>query len=84
MRGWPAKSKLGINYWPLYEIRSQLSFEDGILLWRPRICIPKSLQPTMLKRLHEGHTGMTALKSNAKLSQNIWPKEGIAKIKWVV
>ena len=45
---WPDKKKLPISMLTFYEKRDELSLEEGILLWKGRICVPDSLKTTML------------------------------------
>ncbi|KAG5895216.1 hypothetical protein JTB14_035388 [Gonioctena quinquepunctata] len=52
---------------PFYEKRTELSFEEDSLLWKGRICVPLALQPEVLGMLHDGHPGITAMQSLAKL-----------------
>jgi len=50
--------------------RDELSYERGILCWKGRLVIPKTLQKHVLRILHEGHPGISAMKSFARL--NVW------------
>lgn len=55
---------------PYYDKRDSLSFEDKTLLWQGRIVIPESLRKACLRMLHEGHPGVAAMRSFARL--NVW------------
>ncbi|KAG5868974.1 hypothetical protein JTB14_032246 [Gonioctena quinquepunctata] len=45
---WPEKKNLHRDLVPFYEKRTQLSFEEDLLLWKGRICVPLALQPEVL------------------------------------
>ncbi|XP_059059126.1 uncharacterized protein K02A2.6-like [Achroia grisella] len=64
---WPEKKELPIEMHTYFEKREQLSFEDGIILWNGRLCIPKKLQSAILEMLHDGHNGVNAMQSLARL-----------------
>ena len=74
--GWPNHRKdcsdTAKSYW---EYRSDLTVIDGILICGDRIVIPKKLRPEMLKRIHEGHLGMSKCKWRARQSI-CWPGMG--------
>lgn len=70
---WPDKEILDDSLKPYYEKRSELSFEEDTLLWKGRVCIPAVLQEEVLAMLHDGHPGVTAMQSLAKLHV-YWPK----------
>ncbi|XP_052750706.1 uncharacterized protein K02A2.6-like [Galleria mellonella] len=69
---WPEKKELSNDMHTYYEKREQMSFEDGIILWNGRLCIPKKLQSAMLEMLHDGHNGVNAMQSLARLHV-YWP-----------
>ena len=69
---WPNKENLQSNLTHYYEKRSELWLEEGILLWKGRICIPNILQSNILEMLHDGHPGATAMQSLARLHV-YWP-----------
>jgi len=56
--------------------KSDLSLQDGLLLFRDRIVIPSTLRKEMLGRLHETHQGFNKCLENAQGSI-WWP--GMAK-----
>ena len=51
---------------------SELSIENGCLLWANRVIIPSNLRSLILSELHEGHLGMSRTKSLAR-SYVCWP-----------
>lgn len=69
---WPDKDKIPQELHSFYEKKNELSFEEHILLWKGRICIPISLRAEVLKMLHDGHPGINAMQSMAKLHV-FWP-----------
>lgn len=69
---WPEKKNLDQDILSFYEKRSELSFEEDMLLWKGRICVPSTLRSSVLAMLHEGHPGTTAMQTLAKLHV-YWP-----------
>ncbi|KAI7800948.1 hypothetical protein IRJ41_015739, partial [Triplophysa rosa] len=56
----------------LYNVRSELSVADGILLRRDRIVVPQVMRKEMLSRIHEGHLGIEKCKRRSRDSV-YWP-----------
>ncbi|PIO53612.1 hypothetical protein TELCIR_25047, partial [Teladorsagia circumcincta] len=54
-------------------LRNDLPTQQGCLLFGSRIIIPPSLQPTVMRMLHEGHPGMNWMKALAR-SYVFWTK----------
>ena len=46
-----------------YKKRSELSIENGMLLWRLRVVIPAVLKDIILQVLHHEHPGMLRMKA---------------------
>ena len=66
-RGWPPNTaELPPEMHTFFEKRQELSFEDGIVLWKGRIVVPKKLQATISNLLHEGHPGIVSMKELAR------------------
>ena len=68
---------------PFFIRRSELTTEQGLLLWGRRVVVPTRLQPTLLMDLHTEHDGIVRMKSIAR-QYFWWPKmdsdiEDIAK-----
>jgi len=73
LKGWPAKNKLSPDIRPYWNIRSELSMGDNLLLCGCRIVVPKSLQKETIDKIHLGHLGMQKcqLRANAAVW---WPE----------
>ena len=63
--GWPAKCPKD-DLSVLFSHRSELSIDNGCLLWGLRVVIPHVLRSRVLSMLHDGHPGMTAMKQLAR------------------
>lgn len=70
--GWPSKEVLSDDIRTYFEKRDEISFEEGILLWKGRIVVPKSLRNRIMDMLHDGHPGISAMQSTARLHL-YWP-----------
>ena len=57
---------------PFYNRRTELSVEEGCLLWGYRVVVPKRLRERLLRELHKEHPGVTKMKSVAR-SYMWWP-----------
>ena len=62
--GWPAV--VDPDLVPYKTRSSELSIEQGCLLWGSRVVIPMSLRKAVLSELHETHPGMTKMKMLAR------------------
>ena len=72
-RGWPDTAhSIPEKVKPFFNKCLQLSITNGCLLWGLRVVIPPQYQEAVLQLLHEGHPGMSRMKSLAKL-QVWWP-----------
>ena len=69
---WPAKSKFPPELRPYWNIKSELSVGDNLLLRSCRIVVPKPLQKKTIDKIHLGHLGMQKcqLRANAAVW---WP-----------
>lgn len=72
--GWAVHSAAGLEaeYKPYFDKRLELSVDDGCLLWGSRFVIPNILRKKILFMLHEGHPGISHMKSLAR-SIVWWP-----------
>ena len=57
---------------PLLSEEGELSTEGNCLLWGARVIVPRSLQAKVLDEIHEGHPGISRMKSFAR-SYVWWP-----------
>ena len=57
------------NFWKL---RSELLTDEGLVLYRHRIVIPRSQRPDILARLHSSHQGIDRTKRRARQTV-YWP-----------
>ena len=67
--GWPSKCP-GPDFRPFYIRRTELSLEQGCVLWGNRVVIPKTLQSMLLLDLHTEHMGVVRMKAMAR--QYFW------------
>ena len=52
--------------------RDELSVHEGCILWGSRVVVPKQSREMVLHELHDGHPGMTRMKSLAR-TYMWWP-----------
>ena len=72
-RGWPEYSGNVSQKVRVYmKVKNELSEADGLLIRGSRIIIPQSLRADILKRIHDGHQGLTKCRDRAK-SSVWWP-----------
>ena len=77
LTGWPKFERDVLeSLKDLYAHRASLSVSDGLLLFGSRIIVPASMRPKILKRVHDGHRGITKPLERARLGV-WWP--GITK-----
>ncbi|XP_064624557.1 uncharacterized protein K02A2.6-like [Lineus longissimus] len=71
--GWPSK-KHSVTYEarPYFDMRHDLSHEDGVILKGEAIVIPYSLRDNMRKRLHAAHLGYDSMMRRAR-GTVFWP-----------
>ena len=71
MTGWPRREDaVPTSLLPYYQIRSELSIADGLLVYRDRIVIPATMRTEMLTRLHESHQHIS--KTRERANEAIW------------
>ena len=68
--GWPVSVEDDLA--PFARRRFELSSQDGCILWGSRVVIPPPGRALLLKELHEGHPGISRMKSLAR-SYIWWP-----------
>ncbi|KAJ8716473.1 hypothetical protein PYW07_003100 [Mythimna separata] len=69
LNGWPRKID-DTNLKPFFNCRSQLSYENGILMRGHKVVIPSSLHNTICKELHSSHFGVVKMKAEAR--KRLW------------
>ena len=67
---WPEKRALDISITPYWKVRGSITVQGGLLLYNPRIIVPRSLQREILNRIHEGHQGIERCRMHTKTS--VW------------
>ncbi|XP_057662269.1 uncharacterized protein K02A2.6-like [Diorhabda carinulata] len=73
VQGWPKNNKsLSPELKNLFQIRSELSIENDLILFGDRVVIPKNLRILMLSKLHEGHLCINKCRARARESI-FWP-----------
>ena len=55
--GWTKQVRDDVQ--PYVQSKAELCIENDCLLWGTRVVIPKSLQDTLLRSLHDNHPGIT-------------------------
>ncbi|CAG2235627.1 unnamed protein product [Mytilus edulis] len=71
LNGWPSKCP-NEEIRPYHSRKNELSSQDGCILWGGRVIIPQPGREAMLNELHQGHPGITRMKSLAR-SYIWWP-----------
>ncbi len=68
---WPAKNKMNPTMLPYFQLRNELSVENGYIVRdNYRILVPDSLRHRILKLAHAGHPGICRMKR--KLRECYW------------
>ena len=57
---------------PYYRRRTELSSQDGVVMWGSRVVVPPPGRAAILKQIHEGHPGISRSKQIAR-SYVWWP-----------
>ena len=83
LRGWPRyEQDVPDDMKELFNVRSQLSVSDGLLMYADRIVVPSPLRSDMLDRIHQGHQGITKCLERIKIS--VWWPEITKDVKRIV
>ncbi|XP_043212315.1 uncharacterized protein K02A2.6-like [Amphibalanus amphitrite] len=73
LNGFPdQKADLPSSLRAYWQVKEDLSVNDGIILCGARLLVPRSLRRDVLKRLHAGHQGIERTKRRARQSV-YWP-----------
>ena len=71
LNGWPTSSKaLPDKIKPFFNKRFELTINNRCSLWAVRVVVPDKFHSDILHLLHDGHPGMTKMKSLARL--HVW------------
>lgn len=71
--GFPWPTNLDENFRPFFARKTELSVDNGCILWGIRVIIPTSLRQNVLALIHEDHIGIVRMKMLAR-SYVWWPK----------
>ena len=72
LSGWPAKPP-DATFAPYFNKKTELSLQDGCILWGTRVIVPPPGRKGVLQELHETHPGVSRMKSLARC-YIWWPK----------
>ena len=67
---WPERKRLSKELLPYYQVRSEISVAEGLLMRQNRLIIPVGQRTEVLERIHEGHQGISKCRKRA--SQSVW------------
>ena len=72
--GWPdMKQECPVAVREYWNVRSELSEAEGLILKGSKIVVPTTMRPLMLKKIHEGHLGIEKCKRRAR-QVLYWPR----------
>lgn len=71
-QGWPDKFNIYTDLRYYWSIREELYCVDGVIFKDKQVLIPRSMQNSMLKLIHEGHLGIDRCKRRAR-EVLFWP-----------
>ena len=69
-QGWPDKSCLSAPLKQYYQLSSEISVVNGLLMRNSRIIIPTKLREEVLAQIHAGHQGLSNCRERAR--QSVW------------
>ena len=73
LNGFPAhRHQLPETCKQFWAIKEHLSIDDGLIVYRSRLLIPRTMRPKILADLHEAHQGIVRTKQRARLTV-YWP-----------
>lgn len=65
-QGWPDSCREK-SLQPYTQRKNELSVHEGCVLWGSRVILPRSVRSAVLAELHQGHPGMSRMKSLARM-----------------
>ena len=69
-QGWPDKSDLSAPLKQYYQLSSEISVVNGLLMRNSRIIIRTKLREEVLAQIHAGHQGLNRCRERAR--QSVW------------
>ena len=66
LSGWPREPPEAEEFRPYFNRKSELSVEDGCVLWGNRVVVPEKGRDTVMSMLHQAHPGISRMKSLAR------------------
>ncbi|XP_022793604.1 uncharacterized protein K02A2.6-like [Stylophora pistillata] len=67
LKGWPEKKDdLPMELHPYFDVRDELTAQDGVLFKGLRCLVPSSLRPKICERLHGAHSGIESCLRRAR------------------
>ena len=74
LTGWPEyKSQVPHSAVPYYNVRNELTVQNGVIFRGERVVTPKSLRRDMLQRIHASHLGIDGCQRHARECL-YWPR----------
>ena len=71
--GWPEnKSTLPLLASPYFDMRDELSVQDGLIFKGERVVVPKPARSGLLKSIHNSHLGVNGCFNRARESLVAW------------
>lgn len=72
--GWPEKiTKVPDSIKYFFKFKQYITSDKNLIFMKDRLIIPKTLRLSIVKKLHEGHLGITKMKQTAR-NLYYWPK----------
>lgn len=70
-KGWPpSKQQVPIEITPYFQERHNLTVQENLFVRGNRLVIPSQMRKQVLRRLHDGHQGISRCRQRAKMS--VW------------
>ena len=68
--GWPTRKRTPLDLQEYWQHQGEIALSEGILLKVSRILIPGAVRRDILRKLHDGHQGIT--KCRARARESVW------------
>ena len=66
LSGWPEVCDKAMLK-PFWSRQTELSVQQGCILWGNRVVVPRSLRPQVLNELHDSHPGISRMKALGRM-----------------